>query len=281
MKSIIFFITFAFSMFLACSSQGQTLTRYDDFNGPLLDQAKWVNVSTWGEDVEILEGGMKIQKGKLDFTNRSFGGTGSNTGTQYMQRRLVIRDGAAYNTMETSVQIMGYQITGCDAPGSASSLAYVRIGGYFFNDGSSSGTGDQTGDYFAYINLYRYSNSADDEGLWRATAKVYRCEDEDCTPSLATLVGDDFFSDQLIKVKKKVRLFVQLNKSAHEFSFQVGPAKKGPHAVVGYSANDANPPRGAYGGVKRIEVSNGLANCTAGPTEGWIDAVFDYVAVGP
>ena len=143
------------------SAQAQTLRRYDDFNGPLLDQTKWVGVNDGGVDIESLEGGMKIQKGKLIFFNRAFGGVGSNTGMQFMQRGLVIMEGSAYDAMETSVQIMSYQITGCDA-GSVGSIAYVRIGGYFFNDGTSSGAGDQTGNWFAYINLYRYSNSTDD-----------------------------------------------------------------------------------------------------------------------
>lgn len=281
MKGFIFSITLALSLIIACSIQAQTLTRYDEFNGPLLDQTKWVGVNNWDDDITILEGGIKIQKKKLNFINRAFGGTGSNTGTQSMQRRLVIKEGASYNTMETSVQVMSYQITGCSAPGSSSSLAYVRIGGYFFNDGRSTGPADLTGDYFAYINMYRYSNSTDADGLWRATAKVYRCEDADCTPSLCTLIGEDFFSGQQIIAKKKVRLFVQFNRAAKEFNFQVGPAKKGPKASIGYSDNDSNAPVNDYGGLKRIEVSNSLANCTAGSTTGWIDAVFDYIAVGP
>jgi hypothetical protein len=280
MKSFVFSVTLVLSILIACSAQAQTLTKYDDFNGPLLDQTKWVVVNDGGDDVESLEGGMKIQKGKLIFFNRAFGGIGSNTGMQFMQRELVIKEGSAYDTMETSVQIMSYQITGC-AANSLGSIASVRIGGYFFNDGTSSGEGDLTGNYFAYINLYRYSNSNDDDGLWRATAKVYRCEDAACTSSLASLIGDDFFSNQQIKVKKKVRLFIQLNKTTNQFNFQVGSAKKGPQASIGYSADDTNGPRGDYGGLKRIEVSHGLANCTAGPTTGWIDAVFDYVAVGP
>ena len=279
MKTFVFSIIFVLSIFIACSAQAQ-LTVYDDFSSSFIDTARWKYfVPQWGDDVWPFEGGLRILKGKLSFFSRAYGGDLSNTDTQNMRRQLYLRDVGGISSIEASIQIAkkGHEITGC-AANPVPSETRISMGGAFFNDGSSPGPGDFTGDIITSIGFYKFSDSAIPPGYMGVRARVQRCTDPTCSLSTIDTIYETFFDNLLVKFGKKTMLRITLDKSTDKFTFQVGKKVSKTYPYTGVIVSDSAAPVMIN---TRLEVAHWLANClTPAPKAvGWADILVDYVSI--
>ena len=76
--------------------------------------------------------------------------------------------------------ILDVLVEKCPANGTPSE-ARLLIAMTAFNDGSSTGAGDRTGDYNAVVQAIRRSNSADPAGILRVEGRVTRCQNAACS----------------------------------------------------------------------------------------------------
>ena len=273
--SIIFVLTIGF----AFSAQAQ-LTVYDDFSGPFVDTARWYHRNPTGDDVWWYDAGFRILKGKLNYFNRAYGADLDTDATQSMRRQLFLKNATDVTGIETSIQMAknGHEITGC-AANPVPSETRISMGGAFFNDGSSTGPGDFTGDILAHMGFFKYSdlgtlppgNIAIPPGYMGVRARVYRCTNATCSTS--DIIKEVLFDNLLVKLGKKTMLRITLDKGANTFTFQVG---KKDVATYPYTVPDSAAPIQKN---IRLEVAHYLANCPspAAKTVGWADVLFDYV----
>jgi hypothetical protein len=283
MKILVFSLFIVLSVFIAFPAQAQ-LVVYDDFSGPFIDTTLWRYNTSWGDDVWPYEGGFRIIKGKLSFFNRAYGAVLGTDEIQSMRRQLFLKDVSGVTGLEASIQMVksGQEITGCLSENLEPSETRVWIGGSFFNDGSGTpGSGYYTGDILASMGLFRFSDSTDPAGYMGVRARVRQCTNADC--SEYNLLFETFFVNEktgkplLLKVGKKEKFRITLDKPTKTFTFQVGKKTVDTYTYV---VNDIAA-SGAVKGGMRIEVSHYLANCPASVERsvGWADVLFDYVSV--
>jgi hypothetical protein len=136
-------------------SYAAALAVYDDFNGPVLDPAKWV---AQRESLRV------IQDGKLVLAHRSGANSDNNLNTQLRH--------VSPPTNLTSLQA---DVTLADTTVPvAGGYNRMRLRGAFYNDGTT-GTG-ALGDIIANAGL-RVGVTGTPEAWWNA----FRCADADCT----------------------------------------------------------------------------------------------------
>src|SRR5439155_25918213 len=86
--------------------------------------------------------------------------------------------------------VRSMKLTGCAANSMPSRIPPVRIVLFIFNDGSSTGPGDRSGDHFGTIQAVRDSDTADPPGRLRVEAFVSRCSDPLCNNSTTVVEND-------------------------------------------------------------------------------------------
>jgi len=273
MKSFGFLIVTVLSLVIACSAQAQ-LTVYDDFSGPFVDTARWRYSTSWGEDVWPFEGGFRINKGKLNFFSRAYGGDQSNSGTQNMRRQLFLRNVSSdVTTIEASIQLVkgGNETTAC---GTAPSETRVFIGGNFFNSGGVAPVaGNATDDVGVFLAFYRSTDAAYiPDGYMGVRGRVRHCTNADC--STYTDIYETLFDNLVMKLGKKAVIRIAVNKDANTITFQVG---KKIVDTYNYWVSDAFGP--GISNNKRIEMTHDLSNCDGTKSVGWADILVDYVSV--
>lgn len=282
MNILVFPIILGLCIFVVFPAQAQ-LVVYDDFSGPFVDIARWYHRhSGTSDNVWPFEGGFRIQKGKLNYFSRAYGTKLATQETQDYRRRLFLKDVSGVTAIETSIQMAknGNVITGC-SENTKPSETRVNFGGSFFNNGSGlePNNGDYTGDVYATIALYKFSDSTDiPAGYMGVRARVRLCTNEDC--SMSSQLYETFFKDDrdkplLLKVGKKEKFRITYDRAANAFTFQVGKN------VATYTSTVENvQPSGALNGGMRLAVDHSLANCpTSNRAIGWADAFFDYISI--
>jgi hypothetical protein len=285
MKIFVVSIIFALTIGFAFSAQAQ-LTVYDDFSGPFVDTGRWYHrnpISPVDNDIWSYEGGFRILKGKLNYFHRAYGADLDTDATQNMRRQLFLRNATDVTGIETSIQMVknGHEITGC-AANPVPSETRISMGGAFFNDGSSPGPGDFTGDILAHMGFFKYSdlgtlppgNIAIPPGYMGVRARVYRCTNATCTTS--DIIKEELFDNLLVKLGKKTMFRITLDKGSDTFTFQVGKKVSKTYLYTGVIVSDSAAPIQKN---IRLEVAHYLANCPspAAKTVGWADVLFDYV----
>jgi hypothetical protein len=145
-------------------------------------------------------------------------------------------------------------------------LARARIFGFFFNAGTPI-PGSNYNDVFAGIQLYRASNSTDGAGILRASAFVGICTDDSC-------IGSTVLASQELgttPINTATELQVTWDAANNRFTFQ-----RDAQALVNlaYTVADTQP---ASFPVKRLEISNQVAHCTASRPAANGGADFDNV----
>jgi hypothetical protein len=270
-SSVVMVVTFGlFLIGLAGSADAQL---YDDFNAAKLNPDKWVGEQT-GDPV-----GLRLIRtiefdgvdGHLVLTHRAAGSTSIDTGSQVSRNRLVFTQNPnAITAMKFDVSIRDFSLAGCSVP--ASSPSSVRAGtvAFFFNDGSSTGPQDDTGDIGAVLELSRASNSSDPASVLRALGILIRCQDAAC-PLAATLAVVDLGPVQLGNI---ATLFLRWDRVGKKIDFQ-----RNAEAVtsIPYTQDDSRPPVNHF---KTLEVRAQVANCTVSPRPiSDVTGVFDNVFI--
>jgi hypothetical protein len=158
----------------------------------------------------------------------------------------------------------------CDA-NPTPSRPRARIFGAFFNDGSSNGPDDETGDVIATIQMVLDSSAGREISL-----SVFRCADALCNVVDTTPFGAGGFVKFATTWKpgQKRTLTLIWDPAAKQFVGIVDAGKKMEEVqVISYGAlSDVDPPGFDF---KDLRVQTLEANCTAGGTKSRLTARFD------
>jgi len=145
----------------------------------------------------------------------------------------------------------------------------ANLFGFFFNDGSSTGPTDFTGDIIAGITVERNSKTGD-----RIVAFLNRCDTAACVFS-TNLVAAVFTRTWTLGIAQLLTVVWQ--PANNRFVYTVsGGGLATETRILTYTQPDAALPRLF---LKELRVANTVPNCTAGRRVAAIDALFDSVAI--
>jgi hypothetical protein len=262
----------AISSLLVASPGEAQLVLYDDFSVNKINPAKWfggeTNRGPMAPNTEILR---KVALGQAQLLLTSFGRTDTDTGTAgFAENRLNIPNPAAVVEMQATVTAKAATAQGC-AANSTATRARARIIGGFFNDGTSPGPGNRTGDIIAGIQKVRDSIL----GI-RIEAFISRCTAADCVTS-TTLASHAFTATWTSGVPDVLRM--EWDQAASQFHFALNPETGAQETVsLSYAVSDANPPVVDF---RNISILHTVASCTAGQRKASLTGLFDNVMVNP
>ena len=253
-------------------SQAQ-LVLYDDFNVKPINPAKWFGTEgSTGLLSPNTEGRRELAFGELRMDLVMYGRTDSDIGVAgNATNALNHTNPSAVTTIQADVLMSNVELVAC-APNTSPTRAQAGINGFFFNDGTSPGAGNRTGDISAGIQKVQDTKLGDQTELF-----IARCTNSDCS-AITTLASTVFTAAWVMRVVDTVRL--QWDQPNQQFVYTLNPAGPSPETkTLSYTVTDTNP---AVVSIKALSVSNSAANCLSGPrTSSYIKAYFDNVMVNP
>ena len=267
---------------ISAQAQVEPLVLYENFNATskILDPEKWCGSESYTAADRGVESARQIKKEPtygymgLNILNRVYGDTGSDSGVSTVYNRVIFRNGENVNSIKATVQVKKVQATGCTA-NLSETKAQARIGGFFFNTGPRTAD-NATNDVWATIYVGRSSNSTDPSNVLEITGEVHHCTNINCYTG--TLIGTQDLGT--VKLGKKVTLRITWDPQNDRFIFQKG---KDPEVYITYDTAtypESFSPGASYGGFKRLDVGDFVANCTGLPrTMGFMDVYFENVYV--
>jgi hypothetical protein len=274
MKTIFLFLTVLLILLFCTGVQAQNPPVYDDFNGKVLDPAKWFSVDSSSSDgCIVLEDGLKIKTEPLygyrglNMNLRAYGDDVSNTDQKYVWKQVWMPVGGNVTTMIATIQVKSFQVTAC-AANTTPTETRIRMGGAFFNTVAST-PGNQTNAVYAFVGI----GTSTDSQVLAVKGRAYQCTNADC--STTTPVGQEVDLGTT-KLNKKTKLRITWDFSNNRFIFQMG---RGTEAYLDYAVADQAPPSTNYGGAKRLQIRHGLANCTAARTTAALDVFIEDVMI--
>jgi hypothetical protein len=246
---------------------------YDDFQANVIDPDTWRGFARegtfGGPSAELLR---SIEGGRLRLALTSYGDTAGDTGTAIAQHGLHIKQlgvsgGSGFITgLKTTVTVLGVQAQDCPV-NSDNSGPRVQLNGTFFNDGSSTGPNDRTGDIQVYLILLK--NPA--TGRNTINVGIQRCTTPTCSP-FENIGGAQLATTWAENAPVAVRLVWQ--QAEQRFRFVANGEQKD----LAYPAGIA-PVAPPVFDFKQVQVLNFAENCQAARTTAKIDAVFDQIEV--
>jgi hypothetical protein len=262
-------------LLLGLAGVTQALTLYDDFNVKPINPAKW-----YGDEVSLgpnspnTEATRKIANAKLEIDLTTWGWTSSDLGYApgTPSFRLSITNPAPITTIQADVTVKSAKVVGC-AANPVGTRARASVLGFFFNDGTSPGPGDRTGDIGATIESRRDSITGD-----QIVASIFRCGSSDCTAFITTVAFHAFTAVWTKGVADTLR--IQWDAANDRFIFDLNPGGPNPEtANLSYTSSDAAP---AVGDRRALRAANTVASCQSGPRgSATIKALFDNVMINP
>jgi len=237
----------------------EPLKSYDKFTAAPINGARWDNA----------ERSVQIKGGVLNVSLRAYGRTVANS--DYIGDGLNMRfsNPAVITEISAKVGINGLEVNGC-AANPYLSESRARIVASLFNTGTPT-PGSSTGDVWAELRAYRYSNSTDPAGVVRLSGNLVYCTNSNCL----AFNGSPLISLGTINIGQSATLETQWDKTNKQVLWtRDNGAFSG---VSTYTASDANPPGFDY---KALDARLDVANCVgAAPLTGFIGATFDNVMV--
>jgi len=270
MTGVLFLIT-PF-LLLGLPGTGQALTLYDDFSSKPLNPDKWMGRERdFGPGAPNTETTRKIKQGAAGIDLTTYGFTSSDSGTSGISSsNLSVIDPAAVTTMQADVTVKNAKVVGC-AANPTGSAARARLIGEFFNDGSSTGVGDRTGDIVAAMHSQLDSLAGDS-----LVAFLARCTNATCTTT--SVLTSHVFTAVWAKGVADTFL-MQWDQPNHQFHFTLNPGGSQEQATLGYTQSDSTAPGF---GFKALQAANTIASCQSGPRgSATMKALFDNVMVNP
>jgi hypothetical protein len=286
MVVLLFFIT----VFLACfvfpvQASGQILNEpwgiYEDWRSGLIRASHWKGVDDPALEINREIKGVWIpyirgfMLGGLVMRYRFAGSTASDTNYSSGFNRMRLGNPvqvSQINQFAADFKILKYTIKGVSGNPTPSANRPAAINLSKFNDGTSSGPGDMTGDCGVRVRVYRFSNSSDPPGLFRVQAWVFRCRDAGCTaadtpvdlPNIATVEAGKWFTLRAVWDEPNDRFLVGVNNE--------------PDVVLSYNAvlNNVKP---AVQPAADIRMQGVAANWTGGAGETDAEVVVGRVRV--
>lgn len=238
----------------------ENLALYDDFSAATLDPARW------GSDVRI----RAVENNALRLRWRGWGDTGSDSGVAPMNgQNADIARGLPVTQLRASVKVSSFELTGCAANATPTSV-FAGLAGLFFNTGNRA-TGSSVGDVAAALWAVRDSASGDPPGILRVQGRLFLCTDRYCDAMAPLGTTVDLGT---VATGTSVLLQLEWDRANKRFLFS---RDKGVAQAIGYTLDDSAD---AGRPVKTLLAATTLARCASGPrTVGSVDARFDNVAV--
>jgi hypothetical protein len=257
----------------AGASQAQ-LVLYDDFNVKPINPAKWAgNEGNLGLNAPNTEAARKIAGGKLYITLTTQGLGSSNSGTAGISgMRLGTTVPGSQTALQADVTVKSVKVVGC-AANTTPTRARAQIVGGFFNDGTSPGSPDRTGDILAGVQSVRDSLLGD-----RIEVFINRCTNAACT-TFTTAASDVFAASWTQGVPNT--LGVRWDAANNQFVFNLNPGGPSPETkTLTYAFADSDPPIVSF---KHLAVAHSPASCMfpASPGSATMKALFDNMMVNP
>lgn len=253
----------------------QAFELYDDFSSGTIDPAKWYGSSVDGNfSGPIAEMSRRIESGQLRLMMTNYGNTLSNSGTTTgridLRPKLTgVLGGPGFIVgMQVNATILASRIQNCGA-NTATGGARAQVLGFFFNDGTSTGPEDRTGNIIGFISMQRNAGPLSNQAF---IAGISRCLIASCDQS-TTLASETFDATWALNETVPIRLVWR--KAASKFTFVV----KGEAHDIPYPAGlvDNGPPITSFNALR---ASNFVENCAAGGYKmGLTDVVFDTFSV--
>lgn len=252
---------------------GQALTLYDDFNVKPINPAKWTgSEGSAGAAAPNTESARKIAGQQLEIDLTLWGRTDSNTGNAGNQsNRLAVTDPVPVTTIQADVTVKSAKVVGC-AANTTSTRARATVQGGFFNDGTSPGAGDRTGDIIASFQAHRDTITGD-----QLAAFITRCTNANCS-TFAVPASFTFIASWVQGVANTMS--VQWDKPNKQFIYTLNPGGSQEQHILTYTFSDTNAPIVNF---KQLAANNSAASCL-GPApraRAVMKALFDNVMLNP
>jgi hypothetical protein len=226
---------------------------YEDWSQPTIRSDRWRGVEDFGgQEVK-----REVQGDTLQMRFRLEGGTFSDTGAFFADNFLLVTNPLSVDQLEAEFQVKALTVTGCSANPTASRARAARLLITRFNDGTSTGPGDRTGDHFGLIVARRDSNATEDPGILQVAGAVVRCINPGCT---ATTDVASIVLPETVQVGEPFTLRLIWDQPMRRFLLGVGTD---PGVPLNYASSDTDPAVLPFAGV---QIAHTAANCRAGPT---------------
>lgn len=245
---------------------------YDKFSGTLIDHEKWFgNEATGGPQNPTTEIAREIRAGRLRMLLNQHGNDGSDSGTSGGQVRLQMTTPGGVIGMKAKVIVNQANSDECPANVSALVRGRAQVSGAIFNDGTSTGSGDRTGDIVAGV-----QKILDTKLGMVIQPFLVRCTNSTCgsTAGINPLAPASFVTtwspgsvDTVSWLWDKTN-----NRVVYTSTTLVGKEV----LEIAYTADDSTPPVLDF---KQLSLNHSAANCTGTQTRTFMDASFDGVKV--
>src|SRR5262249_33066036 len=240
---------------------------FDGFNGPLINHTIWHGFEGFSSGVADTEALRTLKNGQLDLALRSFGATSSNSGASNGRFGLSLNNPGGLSLLFVQVTVHQFIDQAC-AANPTSTRPRARVIASFFNDGSSTGAGDETGDILGIIQMVQDSNSGPEISM-----DVVRCSDPKCNNS--TDVGTGFFTfvkKWALDVPHTLLLFWDNPNNQITGIVDFNTAGQEQHSISYAPLSDGAAPGFDF---KDFRIQNFIANCTPGAVEGSMGAFLE------
>jgi hypothetical protein len=268
---------------LAGQSHAQ-FSAYDNFNFGTIDPSLWEGVSVEGNfNAPTAEMIRSAETGALRLKLVAYGNDTSNSGNISPSVSLQFRQlGTTGGTgsiigIKARVTVQDAATQDCAANSGPLTRARAQINGWFFNDGSSTGSTDSTGNIVAGFQLTK-----EGDGSNQVQGFLLRCTNSTCgtfeTP--AGIANPTFLTAWSPNTPLVLKLRVDRANGKVKF-LVTNPniAGSAESAVIDYLGivNDAGP--ATNGDFKVLRVQNSVKNCLGDRKQVMMDALFDNIAV--
>jgi hypothetical protein len=232
----------------------EPLAVYEDWSVSLMRPDRWDGAQGFGGG-EIKR---QITAGqRLLMRYRREGSAASNSGTTNSFHFIRPANHAQVNEIEATFTVTNLSMTACAAnnAGGLTRARPARLHMEKFNDGTSSGPGDRTGDHEGIVQVFRDGNSASPPGVMSVHGVIIRCSNPTCTTT-TTVVSNTLATT--VTVGQTFTLALKWDQPNHQFLFSLDSSGD---IALPYAASDTAAP-----GLSLVEIMvlHNTASCLAG-----------------
>lgn len=209
----------------------------------------------------------QLKSGQLELRVNQYGRDDLNGGNQYGNAGVNFRNPALITAIQASVKVAIAQATSCPAN---STLVRGGLHANPFNDGSSSGAGDRTGDIQA---VFTKTHSTNLGNIIRADLR--RCSDPSCSSSTPT--GEHTFSGTW-RVNESNIMTLMWDAANNQVHYSIKRGRNTETIPLSYTVSDANPPAVQF---KNLIAEASVANCAGERQHGFVSVLFGNAMVNP
>jgi hypothetical protein len=197
----------------------------------------------------------KVKNLHLNMRYRMEGFTNSDTGFADGANILSTTNPTQITQMAADAKIKSYETHECATNPRLTRVRTIRLEIIKFNDGSSTGPSDRTGDHLGRVQVVRDSDSTDPPEILQVVGSIHRCQNADCSDQ-KRFGGDNPLGPVTVGKQHQVRVI--WDQANHQFLFGLNTNAD---VAVPYTASDSAP---AVQPEATLSQRATPANCTSG-----------------